>query len=196
MVEIDEEFFGQKLSKKDRKIHLVYVGGVYHNDKGYFNTVDSFKKIVNQKLHIHVYSQKYEQLIILPEYKKICENEYFHIHKPIYTENLQIEISRYDWGVYVFFPDFTLLKKEFIETAYGNKISTYLEAGLPIITNRTLAFASSIIEEKGFGIVVDKPEEIAEKIKDIKIEDIDKKRKMFTLNEHIGELISFIERIK
>jgi hypothetical protein len=98
--------------------------------------------------------------------------------------------------LYIFYPDLHILKKEFIETAFGNKISTYLESGLPIITNKTLKFVSFLIEKKGFGIVVDTPEEIAEKIKVIKIDDIDKKRNNFTLTKHIQELISFIERIE
>ena len=196
-IPIDDKFFDRKLSKKDGKIHLVYVGGVYHNHPPHFDTIEMFKEIVDQKFVLHVYATNFEELKEEKEYKKLEETGLFYLHEPIYNEKLQREISKYDWGIYIFFTNFEKFKKIWAKTAYGNKISTYLEAGLPIICNSELEFVSHVVKSNGFGIVVENPSDIKKEIEKVDyrklVYNLDKGRKNFTIEKNIGKLKKFLD---
>jgi hypothetical protein len=198
MVEMNDGFFKTKLSKKDKGTHLVYVGNTYHKTKSEFDMINIFEEIVNQKLHIHVYSIRYEQLLADPDYKKLCKNKYFHAHKPIYGDDLQKELGKYDWGLGLSFIDFSKIKKEWAETALGNKISTYIEAGLPNIISDELTFSVNIVKKNKFGIIVDNINEIKNMIEQTDynklINDLKKNRSDFTLSNNINRLVEFIQK--
>lgn len=197
-VPIDENYFKNKLSNKDGEIHLVYVGGVYHNHKAHFDTIDVFKKIVNQKLHIHVYTTIYKKIVTDSDFKKLCENKYFHLHKPIYGKKFQKEISKYDWGVIIFFINFSKLRKIWADTAFSNKASSYIEAGLPIIHNKEEKNSAEFIKKNRFGIIINKTSQILGRIQEIDykkiVKSIKKNRSFFTFKANIGNLIEFLEK--
>ncbi len=198
MVEMDEKYFKEKLSKKDNEMHLVYVGNTYHNTKSEFDMINVFDDIVSQNLHIHVYSTKYNQLLSDKNYKKLLENKYFHAHKPIYGKKLQEELGKYDWGLGLSFIDFSKIKKEWAETALGNKISTYVESGLPNIISDELTFSVDIVKKNRFGIIINNIKSIRREIEKIDynglINDLKESRKYFTLSNNISRLDEFIEK--
>ena len=70
-----------KLSKKDGKIHLVYVGGLYLKTLPSVESFwDFYPKITAQKIHLHIYSKQPEEIV-----KKLEEIErrdsYFHYER-------------------------------------------------------------------------------------------------------------------
>jgi len=200
IIKIDDSYFQRKLSKKDGKIHLVYVGGVYHNEPPRLSSIDVFRVITQQKIHLHVYPLNYELLYNDSEYKELQKTGYFQLHKPIFDSNLQKELSTYDWGIFIFLHDFDKLKRVWADTTYGHKIGTYLEAGLPVIANSELCFVSKILKEMRFGVSVNDPIEIKDCIKSIDyikfVYDLEEKRRIYTLDINIGRLIKFINNIK
>lgn len=199
-IPIDDEFFDRKLSKKDGKIHLVYVGGVYHNHPPHFNTIDVFRRIIDQGLHLHVYATNFEKIKKEKDYNELKKTGLFHLHRPIYGEQFHREISKCDWGIYIFYRNFKIKRKIPVDNAFGNKISSYIEAGLPVISNSELEFVSKIIRKFGFGIVIDKPNEIRERIKETDyinlVEKLNKKRDEYTMSNNIPRLLVFIEKPK
>lgn len=196
-IPINDDFFSNKLSKKDGKIHLVYVGGIKLADSGNTPTSKIFSKIINQGLHLDAYVTNYKKLEKDQDFMKLKNTNLFKLHKPIYNKNFQKVLSKYDWGIYIFYNNFRNYKTIWADTAFGNKISSYLEAGVPIIANSELKFVCKIIKENKFGIIVDRPEEIIKSIKNINynklVENLKKHRKKFTMESNIHKLMKFFE---
>jgi len=199
MIPIDNKFFERKLSKKDGKIHLVYVGGLYYNHKFHYDTFEIFEKICRQKCVLHVYAhpiQQYNNLKKDKRYVSLQKTGKFFLHKPIYGKKFQREISKYDWGVYIFEHNFEIFKRIWANTAFGNKVSTYLESGLPIICNSELKFVKDTIEANNFGISINNFNEISKKIREADykkiLEKIKNEREKFTLKRNINNFIQFI----
>ncbi len=196
-LDLNKKYLSSKISKKIDGTHLVYVGGIYHDYPGQFNTIEVFKKIISQNLHLHIYSQSYESIINTKDYQDLQKNDYFHLHKPIYGKNFLEKIAKYDWGIMIFHTNFSSMKKEWAETQFGNKISSYIEAGLPSIVLKEMAFTAKIVEENDFGIVVEDEADISEKINEVDYTSIVNKilrsRELFTIEQNIQRFYDFIE---
>jgi hypothetical protein len=141
-----------KLSKLDGKIHLVFVGRVYkEGDAPYWDNLDVFQNIVDQKIHLHVYAVNYDDLKNDTHYKWMEETGYFTLHKPVYGDEYYKELSKYDYGIYLI-PMCEQWSQLFTMTTIGNKVTDYLSATLPVIVHTGSAFAASIVGKYGFGI--------------------------------------------
>lgn len=200
-IDIDDKYFKNKLSVKDGVIHLVYVGIVPHNDPIRYPFLDVFKDLIKHKMHVYVYATNYEQIFNDKEYKELQKNNYFKLYKPIYGKSLQGELSKYDWGLTPIFYIPGKFKEEWIKVCTGSKMSTYLEAGLPMLLNDELSFYVYLIEKNEFGKVI-KPWsgiKVKEVIKSINykkmVDDIKVNRSKFTLDGNIDRLISFIKNL-
>jgi hypothetical protein len=196
MIKIDADYFQKKLSKKDGNVHLVFVGGVEYNDPAHYPAINVFKGIVKQKLYLHIYCQQYDQLVGDPEYIDLQKNKYFKLHKPIYGKELQKEISKYDWGVEIFFINFEKIKRIWAKTAYSNKISSYLEAGLPIIINSEYEFILKVVKDINVGIIINNLHNIKKELDRVNhqgiFENVLEARKSFSIRNNMDCLISFI----
>ena len=191
----DEDNF---LNVDDPNNHLLYIGLVYHKQHPLFlPIINTFKEIIRQELFLHVYPTNYDQLVSDPEYIELQKSEYFTLHKPIYGDAFKEEIKQYGWGIYILYHDFSVLKKIWADTVFGNKLTDYLEVGIPMISNNELSFVSSIIKDNNLGIVVDKPSDIKNKINNANYEklrgSVDVFRKSFTMSGNIDRLIIFME---
>ena len=83
---------------------------------------------------------------------------------------------------------------------FGNKVSDYLEAGIPIIANSDMEFVSTILRKYNFGIVINNPEELRSIISEINynkfIEQLTYNREKFTFEKNIKKLDKFIYSLK
>lgn len=201
-IEINKEYFQNKLSLKDGKIHLVYGGKVPYKDPIFYSFLDVFKNLVKHKIHVDAYATNYDLISNDKEFKELQKNKFFTLHKPIYGKNLQIELSKYDWALNPVFYKPGKVGEEWMKICTGNKMSTYLEAGLPMLINDNPgSFYGDIIVENGFGRII-KPWS-GKKIKEIIqstdykkiIEDININRKKFSLEKNITRLIRFIDHL-
>ena len=141
-----------KLSKKDGKIHLVYVGGLYLKTLPSVESFwDFYPKITAQKIHLHIYSKQPEEIV-----KKLEEIErrdpYFHYEGFMEHDALIKGIPKYDYGIHLFGGG--MFKKIDLNVAFSNKNYDYLSAGLPIIVSNNLEATNEfVISNKiGFGI--------------------------------------------
>jgi len=174
------------------KLTLVYVGGVYpsYSFPNFPSTAKIFSKITELKnINLHIYPLNYDQI------KNRLDYSTLNIHEPLYSDNLIKEISKYDYGIYIF----NLHKskhKKLLSTAFGNKVSTYLEAGLPVIVNNDLSFVSKIIQDNKLGIVINDINDIENIKKDFDRYEFDRARKEFTLEKHFPRMIEFLKEVK
>jgi len=148
-----------KLSKKDKEIHLVYIGGFYYGDT--MKKIISFlKETAKQKIHTHIYahrqhiSKEKDKEQVANAFKELENTKYFHIHKPLGAKEIIPEISKYDFGLFLSYTT----SSENIEQTYctGNKISTYLEAGIPCLQDENIIFTNKLITSLKVGISFNK----------------------------------------
>jgi hypothetical protein len=198
--DLDEEYFKNKLSEKDGETHVAYVGRILHNVPNRYPTLNIFKAFIEQDICVHAYALNYKQIKNDSDYKKLMKNNYFKLHKTIYGNQLQHELRKYDYGLNIVIHNFKHIKKIWAQTAFGNKMSTYLEAGIPNIINDELTFCAEVAEKNGFGIIVKNLNEM-KFIKDKKdyktfCKNLEKNRQKFTIEANINKLIEFINKLQ
>lgn len=196
-----------KLSKKDGFLHFVYVGGLYLDNKSLKFYQDLFKKLTNQKIHVHIYaktqhlSKEEDQKNLSPLVKFFENDKYFHIEYAVDPRKLIYEISKYDFGIDInFFGDTEAYI--YLRFATGNKTASYLEAGLPCFYNKKCLFIDKILKNYGlnFGVgSLDDFNNFNEKYKKMnhkKLEEnIGRAREDFNIAKHFPRLENFVKQV-
>lgn len=187
--------------KKLKGIHIAYVGLVYDGVEypGTISTIDIFEFLTSHKIHVHVFPSNYKYIKKTVSISNLKHHKYFHLHTPLFGNALRKELSKYHWGLYsLYFND--TVKSDWSDTVFGNKVSDYLEAGLPIIATKSLPFVCKVIDDYKVGVVVDNESNIIDTIKDIDYGEIKKmaikNRVKFTMDAHKDELINFLDGIQ
>ena len=184
-----------KLSKNDKEVHLVYVGGLYFED---LSSTESFwrfyPKITKQKIHLHIYSN--QPVSVIKKFKKIEEkNPYFHYEGHKSHNKLVTELVKYDYGVHMFGGGAS--KKNDLVVAFSNKNYDYIAAGLPIIVSNDLKAVKEFVLENDLGLAVDYKDIFKIKNKLIKNKcNYRKSVKGFIKNFKGDRLIAFIKNDK
>jgi hypothetical protein len=158
----------EKLSKKDGKIHIVYIGclQIGHNHRNYEDIIN--KIIKHDKLKLHIIPTKHTDG--LDSYN--CDKNKFILHKTHTNNDLISYLTQFDIGLNFFNVDYDF--SNYIDITVSNKFYDYLFAGLPMILNNTKSYKhlNSIYK---CGINIDsvdlgRIDEIAHKVKGIKID--------------------------
>lgn len=131
-------FSSSKLSKKDKEIHVVFLGFLVlkptgKNALGFLPGIDILKGFADNKVHIHLYSSQYDSWIKENVLEDLKNNSYIHFHKPLGQHEIISEISKYDYGLCTSQFDYNIINKEFAALGPGNKTANYLEAGIPCL---------------------------------------------------------------
>ncbi len=196
-----------KLSKKDKEIHIVFVGTEGKASKeNYFSRLSEFKDIIKQKIHVHLYlglniesNENSSIKSFFNEYKDFPDIGYFHLHKSLDPKKLIKEISKYDFGAGPQggqYYEFDLDPK----FCTGNKIATYLEAGIPAIYRKEVIFINKILKDYNLGLIW--PEKIKDSKSFLKNQNLKKLQKNllkmredFLIEKQFPRLEEFIEMI-
>ena len=194
----------EKLSNLNKELHIVWAGG-YPKDKGN-NIVPSFSKIfkpiITQKIHLHFYLVKGT---LIPE-KHINEmaptNElksFIHIHEFVSPEKLPKELSKYDFGLNIQ-ESSEFAKEGSVRFQSANKVASYLEAGIPFITNEELEIYSSMINKEGVGVVIKNDffgikKEVKNSNYQEMVKNVIKFREKYSFENNIQRLIDFLDSI-
>ena len=208
-----DEFMAQinknKLSKKDKRLHIVYVGGLSSGEKDLNSYKILFQKIINQKIHLHFYvktqhlSNKESIGNLSPLIKYFFKNKYFHLEEPVPAKELASEISKYDFGIWVDH----YLESSMEETSLypnlttGNKISSFFEAGIPFIFPNSFRFVGNLTKkyQLNFEKEIDDFDSLNDDLKKLNYKKIEKKvikaRKDFNNNNHFLELEEFVKKV-
>lgn len=179
---------------EENVLSLVYAGVLnpthwprekYGNNQYY----DIVEQVVRQQIYYNIYINKW-QVESENEYRDYLDlmkkNEYlkFNFSRP--QSVLQNEIKDKSFGVS--FHNFYVTNHNplFGETSIGNKLSTYLEAGLPVIVSDNLKLNTKVVEDMGVGFGV--PLDNMGNLREI-IESYDyRKLKQNVLNVREGEM--------
>jgi hypothetical protein len=192
-----------KLSDKDKEIHIVYIGFLFNDEKSVQKFTQCFNEIMNQKIHIHIYTEvthipkKQEQEYIKNFFESFKSNKYFHLHQALGPKEIVSEISQYDFG---FWPiqDCPVIEAKF---STGNKLSTYLEAGLPIIYGKMLSFIDILTKKYNLNISFNEKDikSLKKRIEKLDCsqltESIEKMRKDFDMDKNFPRLEKFVKKV-
>ncbi|MCK5043479.1 hypothetical protein KAR52_00565 [Candidatus Pacearchaeota archaeon] len=192
-----------KLSKKDKEIHLVYVGSMgslassdLESDKDSISTI-----LLKQKMHLHIYSGQYNSIKHSKKYKALLKNRYFHLHKPLGPTEIVKEISKYDFGYSFPMYDLKILNKEIVTTCTSNKMASYLEAGIPLIYwSSLLEYQDKILKKYKINLGVSKKDlnNLRLKLKKINYKKLEKKvigaREDYNIEKNLPRLEDFFEK--
>jgi len=182
---LEQEQFLPKLSAKDGKCHLVYIGRISEHKNDHRNIIDAMKILSDKGFVIHIYPSKNKEYNI---YKSI-PNLFIHSKLP-YNELIK-EISQYDYGLSIF-SDAIAKKLPHIQYALGNKNYDYICAGIPVLVQELLVESREFIVKNDFGLILDdkSPDSLpqAEQYQNI-VKNILEGRDAFSMENQISRLI-------
>ncbi len=198
-----------KLSKKDGEMHIVHVSSVGSvNLKECSWLFDYFKEFTKNKIHIHLYTKpntlpKEEIVKSLKEiYKEEINSKYFHLHDPKDPKELIKHISKFDFGVILIHPLNKNSDSLEPKVGTGNKISSYLEAGLPFFYSPEIKFVDTLMNNYGLKLHLKDEKDIKNlggRIKKINYAELEKKVKTarmdFLMEKHFLELEKFVDDV-
>lgn len=181
-----KEYLKEKEKIRFGKISVAYAGG-FHNSNDLNRRIsweDVFLNIASQGIHLHIY----------PTNEIDLQHDNIIIHKVLPSGELVKEISEYCYGIHLdFFSD--KVSDEFIKTTTGNKVFTYLEAGLPVIINEEMKFMAEFVRINKCGVVI-KEKDISNLRKILEkqnyeelLENVEKTRQKFKMSNQIKNLI-------
>lgn len=203
-----EEFIVEiqdKLSKKDREIHIVCPGFLPNAPSLIKKFSYVLKSLAKQKIHMHFFitvnhiPKKEEENYVKDFFKMLPQSEYLHIHTPLAPKELIKEISKYDFG----FLNSYDRNKDTLDPVMGmgNKISSFFEAGLPVVYEDTLKFMGRLLDSYSLGISFNSNniKTLGKRLKKLKQSDIKKKifyaQKDFDMEKNFPRLESFIDAV-
>jgi putative sugar O-methyltransferase len=156
----------------DDEVRVVSVGtfclevhGMY--DSGYLRLAQLF---IENRIHLHIYPhwfyRKSKGSVFNFDLKEDFtdflrlekQSPYIHVHQSLPLDELALELPKYDFGLIsggseALGQTLKILKPEYMRVCYSGRISDYLDAGLPVLINREVAFNYWLL--KRHGIVVD-----------------------------------------
>lgn len=195
----------EKLSKADGEIHIVNPSAFFGGESVIYNSMIPYiTEIIKQKIHLHFYVSGDLKAVEEKGQKEVALNnpeliKYFHIHKFVAPEKLAEEISKYDLGLYLtHYTD--LANPNFPQYTSGNKISSYMEAGIPFVVKEENKLNSDMAKKHGIGVVVEDTKNMKDALDRFDLKKAEKKvlefREKYTFDEHADEIIDFFSSLK
>tara|TARA_Y100000310_G_scaffold262419_1_gene272096 strand:- start:19219 stop:20298 length:1080 start_codon:yes stop_codon:yes gene_type:complete len=182
----------KKLSKSDKEIHVVYVGGLNVDDGPDMPSFWKFiPKITDQKIHFHVYSRQPRHIINkLKETEK--NNKYFHYEGFVNHRELIKKMGMYDFSISIV--DYKNTPVAWQKSAFGFKILDSIMAGILYIAPNNLTATAQFLEKNKVGMCYDYSNwyKIKHHISKIKVKSYQKNFEKYISNYNENGLIDFI----
>lgn len=147
----------------------------------------------------HVSKEK-ESDVIRDFFEPVMKNKYFHLHEPLDPQKIIQEISKYDFGFMISYFRHSNDVEPFFTT--GNKIASYLEAGIPFIYEDSLKSVDKIMSsyDLGFSFNDSNLDILKKKLDSYDNDELNKKveiaRKDFDMDNNFLRLENFLEEVK
>lgn len=182
-----------KLSAIDGQLHCVYEGMLPTTEllplTPYMFLEPLWLKLAEKGVHVHIYSHT------VPEYCYSLEKKsaFIHYEGNIKDDALVSEMTQYDIGLLLYNePDSAYLKN-----ASANKLTEYLSAGLPVVSNVS-SYIKLLEEINGGGKLDVFKDDMVDRLKQISqihIEDDFCKRNGFTVDSHVDRILAFYRSV-
>ena len=164
---------------------------------------------MNQKIHLHLYvktqhlSNKESIEYLSPMFKFFLKNKYFHLEAPIAAKDLELEISKFDFGIWADHYLESSLEENSMYPALstGNKISSFFEAGIPFIYPNSFMFVGDVMKKYllSFGKEIEEFNTLNNDLKKLDYKKIEKNlikaRKDFNMTKHFLRIEEFVKKV-
>lgn len=151
----------KKLSETDGRLHCVYEGGLIAEDKMSHRYLENiFKRIADEGIQVHFYSQANSAYC---KYLGNIPNIHYEGNKT--SKELSVEMTKYDLGICIL--NVTEQNRMYLESASPNKISEYVNAGIPVAVG-DIESQKKFVENYGFGKQIILNDSITDQFSDIK----------------------------
>jgi len=200
-------FISEKNIHKLNGTHLVYAGGLAgkksnDSESGNVKFFALAKKLGEQKIHLHLYPSPYTSQDIINDYKKL-ENEipYFRMHDVVPQVELGAEISKYHFGIYMYFKQFNSFNEYKFDYQTSLKTFNYLEAGLPILMSKDVKFLhwffgrNKCVIDLEINDLNNLKEKIASKEYSALFKQTLKAREELSLKNNVSKIINFYKKV-
>jgi len=139
----------KKLSKSDKELHIVCVGGLNIDDTTFW---EFYPKITIQKIHLHIYSEQTQHII--NKFKEIEKNnKYFHYEGHVEHKELIKKIAIYDFSIGTV--DYKNTHIAWQKSAFGFRILDSIMARILYITPSNLTAMTQFLEKNKVGMGYD-----------------------------------------
>lgn len=190
-----------RLSEIDGQIHTVVAG------RPMGLTAVDIKQMADQHIHLHLYGDIFQNQFkeMISDARKVA-GQYLHLHPNCPQEEWVKEFSQYDAGWLHFFKSEnggSLLKASWHDLNYPARISTYAMAGLPMLLrdNRGHRVASQeLLEKENMALLFTSFDNLSAVFANSNLvesvrETVWNKRKLFSFDYHVDDLITFFDKI-
>jgi len=189
------------LSDADGEIHILIAG------RPYGITIDHFKQIAEQNIHLHIYGTKFytSNKKMLDQAKEITHG-YLHIHDTCLPKDFVNEFSKYDAGFlhnYKSDNNNELIRVNWNDLNFPARMSTYGMAGIPMLIRDNQGHrvaTQEFLEKQGMALKYTSISTLRncftnkEKVYSIR-ENVWNNRNIFSFDYHIQDLINFFRQI-
>ncbi len=160
--------------------------------------IEIVKEIISQKIGFNIYINKWqiESEDMYADYIALSkQTDYFKFNFALPQVALQNKIASDHFGCSLHNFQITEHHPLFGQTSIGNKLSTYLEAGLPVIVSSNLKYNTQVVEDLGvgFGIPLNQLSDLGRKLNEIDYAGI--KRRVLQVREYEFSAFNNIHRL-
>lgn len=154
------------------EVRVVSVGTISLESQGWYDSglLQLACMLAAQKIHLHIYPNWFYRhahgsafnLNLKAHFTDFFrlqeETPYLHVHESLPLDELARELPQYDFGIISggcqeFGQKLKFLTDKYMHACYSGRISDYLDAGLPILINREVAFNHRLLQR--YGVAVD-----------------------------------------
>ncbi len=203
------------------EVHVVSVGTFCLESQGFYDSgyLRLAQMLTDQRIHFHIYPHWFYRRSrgsvfnrsvrkdFVDFFRLARRTPYLHIHKSLSLDELARELPQYDFGIIAGGSEalgqkLKILKPEYMRTCFSGRISDYLDARLPVLVNREVAFNYRLL--KRYGIVVDLGGIVAPGFREHLLElkrgstlaaDLERAAHALSIEANVGRLAAFYERV-
>jgi putative sugar O-methyltransferase len=203
------------------EVRVVSVGTFCLESRGEYDScyLKLAELLAAQKIHLHIYPHWFYKESPLSAFNWDLEKDftdffalqrrtdYLHIHDSIGFEALPTELSAYDFGIVSggcaeFGQRLGLLKSAYMMNCYSGRISDYLDARLPILINKEVAFNFQLLRH--YRVEIDLRGVLQPGFRDLLLtvkrdpdqrRDVEEAAKLLSIGRHASRLAALYERV-
>ncbi len=203
------------------EVHVVSVGTFVLESQGLYDSghLRLAEMLTAQRIHFHIYPHWFylksrgsvfnrsRRRDFVDFFRLARRTPYLHIHKSLPLDELARELPQYDFGIVsagceALGQKLKILKPEYIRACYSGRISDYLDASVPVLINRELAFNYRLL--KRYGVMLDLEAVLEpgfrEQLLEMKrsralAQRVERAARTLSLDANIGRLAAFYEKV-
>lgn len=206
--------------KNPDEIHVVSVGSLYLETRGMYDSghLEIARMLVAHKIHFHIYPHWFYRSdngvmsnTFTNDFRDFLELErqspYMHVHDSLPLDKLAEVLPSYDFGIVAGGSEklgqkLKYLTENHMRSCYSGRISDFLDARLPVLINREVAYNFKLLKHYGVGVDLDlilqpdfRDRLFAIKHDPVMKQSLEKAASVLSVNRQSSRIGAFYERV-